>query len=165
LYIWSTIFACPLNKHRLHSVRASRQLIIFSGLSGAGKSPLAEAIGRRFSVLYLQKIGWKRYYCKVSVLPPAQTSRGFNWLSIVYDSRAVPIYARTVCDPGSCRQYSQYSKNMAASGRPLPGWHQLEWSDVEKVRGDHSLWEGTRLVLDMVDPFNDDLARAVAYCE
>jgi hypothetical protein len=49
--------------------------------------------------------------------------------------------------------------------RTIPGWHELEWSDVERVRGYYSLWEGEHLVLDMLNSFNENFLKAKTYCE
>jgi hypothetical protein len=41
----------------------------------------------------------------------------------------------------------------------------LEWEEVEKVREYFFPWEEERLVLDMVKPFEENLSRAMSYCE
>jgi hypothetical protein len=41
--------------------------------------------------------------------------------------------------------------------RNIPGWHELTWPDVEKVKQYYA-------VLDMVNPFEENLFKARAYC-
>ena len=48
--------------------------------------------------------------------------------------------------------------------RDIPGWHELAWSEVERVRRYYVPWEGDRLVLDMASPFNENISKAKAYC-
>jgi len=49
--------------------------------------------------------------------------------------------------------------------RHIPGWHELQWSDVENVRRYYLPWEEERLILDLVNQFEKNLSKAIAYCE
>ena len=64
-----------------------------------------------------------------------------------------------------CSDESFHRARLITRQRRIPGWHELEWSDVEKVKGYFSPWRGERLILDSIDPFEQNLARALAYCE
>jgi len=48
--------------------------------------------------------------------------------------------------------------------RKIPGWHELEWSEVEKVKEYYVPWEGEHLVLDMTHSFNENFLKAKIYC-
>jgi hypothetical protein len=48
--------------------------------------------------------------------------------------------------------------------RNIPGWHELEWSEVERVKQYFLPWEEERLVLDMTKPFRENILKAKAYC-
>ena len=64
-----------------------------------------------------------------------------------------------------CSDESFHRSQLTKRKRNIPGWHELQWSDVEKVRAYFSPWDGERLVLDMVHPFEENLAKAITYCE
>jgi hypothetical protein len=49
--------------------------------------------------------------------------------------------------------------------RYIPGWHELEWSEVERVKQYYSPWEGERLIVDMTYLFNESYLKAKTYCE
>jgi predicted kinase len=49
--------------------------------------------------------------------------------------------------------------------RNIPGWHELEWSEVQRVKQYYLPWEEEHLVLDMAQPFEENLLKARKYCE
>ncbi|HEX9331058.1 MAG TPA: AAA family ATPase [Anaerolineales bacterium] len=49
--------------------------------------------------------------------------------------------------------------------RNISGWHELEWAEVERVKQYYFPWEGERLVLDMINPFDENLLKARIYCK
>ena len=53
---------------------------------------------------------------------------------------------------------------LVARQRKIPGWHELQWSDVERVKSYYLPWEGELLVLDMMETFEENLAKALSYC-
>jgi predicted kinase len=64
-----------------------------------------------------------------------------------------------------CSDQSLHRSRLKERKRNIPGWHELEWSEVERVKQYYSQWEGERLVLDMVHSFNDNFLKAKTYCE
>jgi len=64
-----------------------------------------------------------------------------------------------------CSDESLHRSRLKDRNRNIPGWHELEWSEVERVKQYYSPWEGERLVLDMVYPFDENLLKARIYCE
>jgi predicted kinase len=64
-----------------------------------------------------------------------------------------------------CSDESVHRKQLERRERNIPGWHELQWSDVEKVKESFSPWNEERLVLDMVQPFEENASKAVKYCE
>jgi hypothetical protein len=48
--------------------------------------------------------------------------------------------------------------------RSIPGWRQLEWFEVERVKRYYFPWEGEHLVLDMANPFTENFLKAKTYC-
>ena len=49
--------------------------------------------------------------------------------------------------------------------RGIPGWHELEWSDVEFVRSYYLSWEDKRLILDSILPIDEKIITDLGYCK
>jgi predicted kinase len=64
-----------------------------------------------------------------------------------------------------CSDEVLHRARLAVRQRNIPGWHELEWSEVERVKRYYSGWAEEHLTLDAVRPFDDNLAAALAYCK
>jgi len=64
-----------------------------------------------------------------------------------------------------CSDEAVHRSRLNQRKRGIPGWHELEWSDVEKVKQYFVPWTEERLVLDMVHPFVVNLSKVKKYCE
>ena len=170
------------------------KLIVFSGLPGTGKSKLAEALGRELRIPVFAK-DWLEATLLRSGLKPGSEEKslgfaGYELLttlaerqlilgqSVILDSVAASASIR-----GAWRQLSdQYEADWRAiecicsdeslhrlrlNGRQrnIPGWHELEWAEVERVKRYYIPWEGKRLVLDMTNSLTENLLKAKTYCE
>lgn len=170
------------------------KLIIFSGLPGTGKSTLAEELGKHFTIPVFAK-DWLEATLLRSELMPSNPekplgSAGYQLLttlaerqlmlgqSIILDSVASTGTIRSTWKRLSdlyqaqwqvieciCSDESVHRQMLSRRDRNIPGWHELQWSDVENVRRYYLPWAGERLVLDIVDRFEENLAKAIAYCE
>lgn len=170
------------------------KLIIFSGLPGTGKSTLAEAIGRDLGIPVFAK-DWLEAALLRSKLKSTCEDKslgfaGYELLTIlaqrqlmlnqsaILDSVAAVKTLRTTWQELAKQNYANYyviecicsdesihRARLRERQRNIPGWHELEWSEVERVKGYYSAWEGERLVLDMVNPFNENFLKAKTYCE
>jgi hypothetical protein len=49
--------------------------------------------------------------------------------------------------------------------RDIPGRHELEWPEVERVKRYFVPWEEDHLVLDIVNPITEKIPKAKIYCE
>jgi hypothetical protein len=121
-------------------------LIIFSGLPGTGKSILADAVLVQSELVRSRKV------------------TGFHRLPAL-DRLAERYQAKRLVIECVCSDEAFHHSSPPKRERNIPGWRELEWSEVEKVRGYFLPWEGKRLVLDRTNPFEDNLAKAIAYCE
>jgi predicted kinase len=63
-----------------------------------------------------------------------------------------------------CSDESLHRSRLQMRKRNIPGWHELTWSDVQKVKERYAAWEEERLILDMIHPFEENYAKARAYC-
>jgi predicted kinase len=170
------------------------KLIIFSGLPGTGKSTLAEAVGKALGIPVFAK-DWLEAVLLSSGLNPTSEDKslgfaGYELLtvlatrqlmlgqSVILDSVAA---SKTIRDTwlnlaeqygASCRviecicsDQSLQRRQLKQRQRNIPGWHELEWSEVERVKGYYSPWEGERITLDMANSFNENFLKAKTYCE
>ena len=170
------------------------KLIVFSGLPGTGKSSLAEAIGRDFRIPVFAK-DWLEATLLRSDLKPTSEEKslgfaGYELLttlaerqlmlgqSVILDSVAASLSIRSVWRQLSdqygadwrvveciCSDQPLHRSRLSGRKRSIPGWHELEWSEVERVRQYYVSWEGDRLVLDMTNAFSENLLKAKIYCE
>ncbi len=170
------------------------KLIIFSGLPGTGKSTLADAVGKHLSKPVFAK-DWLEATLVLSELVPSSPdkplgSAGYQLLtllaerqfmlgqSVILDSVAGTLgirktwqllaeryQAEILVVECVCSDEAFHRSSLLRRERHIPGWHELEWSNVEAVMGYYSPWQGKRLILDMMDSFEDNLDRAIAYCE
>lgn len=170
------------------------KLIVFSGLPGTGKSTLAEAVGRRLSTPVFAR-DWLEAALLRSELVPSDPHRplgsaGYQLMttlaerqlsleqSAILDSVASTqtiretwkhlskkYHASWIVIECICSDETFHKMQLARRKRQIPGWHELDWEEVEKVRKYYSPWQEERLVLDLTDPFEENLARAIAYCE
>ena len=170
------------------------KLIIFSGLPGTGKSTLAEELGKHFAIPVFAK-DWLEATLVRSELVPSNPekllgSAGYQLLTTLAERQLMlgqSVILDSVASTGSirstCRQLCEHYQAqwrviecictdeaihramLNRRERHIPGWHELQWSDVESVKEYYLPWEGERLMLDMMNSFEENLANALAYCE
>jgi predicted kinase len=170
------------------------KLIVFSGLPGTGKSTLAEAVGKALQIPVFAK-DWLEAILLQSGLKPTNEDKslgfaGYELLTILAQ-RQLMLGQSVILDSVAASQKirdkwlklaEQYGADyrviecisadesfhrlrLKERQRAIPGWHELEWSDVERVKGYYSLWKGEHLVLDMINPFGENFLKAKTYCE
>jgi predicted kinase len=169
------------------------KLIVFSGLPGTGKSTLAEAIGRDLGIPVFAK-DWLEATLIRSGLKAAQEQKslgfaGYELLtilaerqlmlgqSVILDSVAASYSIRDTWRNLSgqygagwrviecvCSDEMLHQARLKERQRHIPGWHELEWSEVERVKRYYMPWQEERLVLDMTNPFSVNHLKAKAYC-
>jgi predicted kinase len=170
------------------------KLIIFSGLPGTGKSTLAEAVGKALEIPVFAK-DWLEAALLRSGLKPTSADKSLGYAgyelltvlakrqlmlgqSVILDSVAA---SRTIRDTWLslteqynadyrvieciCSNESLHRSRLKQRQRNIPGWHELEWSEVERVEQYYFLWEEERLTLDMTNSFNENFLKAKTYCE
>ena len=170
------------------------KLIIFSGLPGTGKSTLAEGVGKALGIPVFAR-DWLEAALLRNGLQPTMEDKPLGFVgyelmtmlaerqlmlgqSVVLDSVAATESIRSRWR-GLARQYhagwrviecicsdeSLHRSRLQDRKRNIPGWHELEWADVEKGKQYYAPWQDERLKLDMTNLYNDNLAKAKAYCK
>jgi len=170
------------------------KLIVFSGLPGTGKSTLAEIIGKQFGIPVFAK-DWLEAVLLQNGLQPTQDGKSLGYvgyeLLITLAERQLMLGQSAILDSVAsiqtirdawrslaekyqaewrvieclCSDETVHRKRLLTRERKIPGWHELEWSEVERVKEYYVPWQEELLVLDMVQPFEENLFRAKVYCE
>src|SRR5512139_2668767 len=168
------------------------QLIIFTGLPGAGKSSIAEAVARNLGIPVFAK-DWLEaalIHCELQPVEgaPPLGSAGYQLLtilaerqlqlgqSVILDSVASTLTIRAEwrslaqtyqakwrvieC---TCSDIATHRDRLGGRQRGIPGWHELDWSEVERVKAYYAPWEEERLILDAVKPLEENIAAALHY--
>lgn len=168
------------------------QLIIVSGLPGTGKSALAEAIGHELGVPVFAK-DWLEATIRRCGLNEISLPKGLGYIgyellttlalrqlqigqSVILDSVAstedIREQWRKLAQAYSaewrviecvCSDENVHRSRLKTRQRNIPGWHELEWSEVERVRGYFVPWVEPRLILDMINPLEENLASALGF--
>lgn len=168
------------------------QLIVFTGLPGTGKSTLAEAVARKLKIPVMAK-DWLEATLRRCELRPADETKSLGYAgyellttlaerqltvgqSVILDSVASIRYVREQwrelaekynaewrvieCVWSDAARHRLYLEQRR---RNIPGWHELVWSDVERVKTYYVLWDEERLVLDAANPLGENIKAAVEY--
>jgi len=170
------------------------KLIVFSGLPGTGKSTLAEIIGKQFGVPVFAK-DWLEAVLLQNGLQPTRDGKSLGYVgyellttlaerqlmlgqSVILDSvagiqrirdawkgLAERYHAGWRVIECICSNEEIHRERLGTRKRNIPGWHELDWFEVEKVRDYYEPWQQEHLVLDMMKPFEENLFQAGVYCE
>jgi predicted kinase len=171
------------------------QLIVFAGLPGTGKSSLAEAVGRKLAIPVFAKDWLEGVLVRCELQPATEAApslgfAGYELLttlaerqlrlgqSVILDCVAGPQAIRAewqalAAQYGAgwrvieclCSDEAEHRSRLQRRVRGIPGWHELDWGDVQKVAAYYAPWQEPRLVLDAVQPWEDNLAAALRYLE
>jgi predicted kinase len=167
-------------------------LIVFSGLPGTGKSSIAEVVARKLGIPVFAK-DWLEAALVRCELKPAENglllgSAGYHLLttlaerqlqlgqSVILDSVAsthsIRAEWRALAQAYQaewrviecvCSDETVHRARLGVRERGIPGWHELDWSEVERVKAYYAPWDGQRLILDSMNPLEENIAAALRY--
>ena len=169
------------------------KLIVFSGLPGTGKSTIAEMLGRELSIPVFAK-DWLEATLLRSRLTPTLEDKPLGFVAYellaILAERQLMLNQSVILDSVAGRQgiraqwhqlAGQYKagwrviecvcsdenlhrSRLSGRQRGIPGWHELEWADVQKAKQIYEPWEEEHLVLDMVNAVDENILKARVYC-
>lgn len=164
-------------------------LVVFTGLPGTGKSTLAEHAGQLlgspvFSKDVLEATLWRSgigreansgfaSYELLTTLAQEQLRRRQSaildsvatferirstWRSLAHEHGAA--FKVVEC---TCSDEGLHRARLVGRQRCIPGWYEVTWEEVERVRRSYEAWDDDRLILDAVNPLDQNLALLAAY--
>lgn len=168
------------------------RLVAFSGLPGTGKSALAESVGRELRIPVFAKDWIEATLLRCELVPTNQDkplgSAGYQLLtvlaerqlmleqSVILDSvastqsirstwreLAEKYNAKWLVIECVCSDKQVHRARLSTRQRGIPGWHELDWSEVERVKGYYHPWDEDRLILDAMQPFEKNLELVFEY--
>jgi hypothetical protein len=172
--------------------RTPLQLIVFTGLPGTGKSSIAEAVARELGIPVFAK-DWleaalircelqptegglplgSAAYELLTTLAERQLQLGQSvTLDSVASTLSIRVEWRNLAQAYQaewrviecvCSDEAAQRDRMEVRQRHIPGWHELDWSEVERVKAYYAPWDEERLILDAVHPLADNIAAALQY--
>ena len=167
------------------------RLIVFSGLPGSGKSAIAEALALELKAPVYAKDWLEAPILKTDLVPRDQLGAiGYDLLTAlarrqltfgqtaILDSVASTASIRSTWRALAeeleadrfvieciCSDQDIHKARLSERKRNIPGWPELDWSEVERVRGYFEPWSEDRLILDSVEQLACNVQKAVRYVE
>jgi predicted kinase len=167
------------------------QLIVFSGLPGTGKSTLADEVGRFLSIPVFAKDWLEAALKRCDDLQNVQTGYAGYELLTTLAVRQLQLHQSAVLDSVAstdqirntwralaaqhravwrviecvCSDETVHRARLETRRRNIPGWEELSWAEVERVRGYYASWQEERLVVDMVQPIDINLKAVLGYLD
>ena len=164
-------------------------LVVISGLPGAGKSTLADAVGRELGAPVLSvdpveaaiwrcgiprsfETGWAAYEV-AAVLAEHQLVLGLTVITDSVSSLEVArnMWRQAAARAGSglaiieviCSDENVHRQRLAHRQRDIPGFQEPSWDNVQARRSEWEPWDDNRLVVDTVRSMDVNVADALGY--
>jgi predicted kinase len=175
----------------MDSGTSSPQIIAFTGLPGTGKSTLAERLGRASGVPVfasdwlmgslaphgvLSDLDYETFlaldYGLMETLIVRQLMLGQSAITdCVLDDATAQRWAEIAAEHGApmrviecvCSDTDLHRSRVEGRVRGIPGWHEIDWAHVERLRADLPPLALDRLTADAIDPVESNLALVQGY--
>jgi predicted kinase len=166
---------------------------VFTGLPGSGKSCLAEAVAHRLGVPVFAKDWLEATLRRCGLGEDEGSTRSSGYVSyellttlaerqlatgqsVILDSVAsferIRSQWRGLAERYGaewrvveviCTDEALHRERLTGRERGIPGWHELDWSEVERVKAYYEPWEDDRLIVDTARPLAENVAAVLAY--
>jgi hypothetical protein len=130
---------------------AQSQVIIFTGLPGTGKSTLAEQV----ATLVTRQLMLGQDAVVDALVSESQVA--------AWRTAAARFSARWYLIECICSDEVIHRGRVEGRIRGIPGWHEIGWDFVERMRAELSLLSAVRLTIDAMEPVADNLRRVLDY--
>ena len=167
------------------------KLVVLTGLPGTGKSAIAEAVAGHLRAPVFAKDRLEAPLLRSGAVRPEQLgSLGYELLTTLAD-RQLALGQSAVLDSVAstasirsawreladrhraawyviecvCSDPNVHRQRLDGRARGIPDWPELDWSEVERVRGYYAPWDEPRLTLDAMALLGDNIVRAVDYID
>ena len=164
-------------------------LILIAGLPGTGKSTRAEGLGRALGVPVFakdwleaalwrsgigreQNSGWAGYELLTTLAErQLRLSQSAILDCVASNEELRQCWRALAAKHGAafravecvCADEALHRARLEGRQRGIPGWYELDWAEVERVRATYEPWTSERLGLDMTQPATENLAAALAF--
>jgi predicted kinase len=171
---------------------ARQQVIIFTGLPGTGKSTLAEQVARTAGVpafagdwlmgglkpahAALARLDRSAYVAAwfglLRTLVTRQLMLGQSAIvddvvgdgqEVLWRETAAQFSARLYLIDCVCSDETVHRSRVEARVRGIPGWHEIGWDHVERMRAEVPLLTMERLTVDAMEPVAANLRHVLDY--
>ena len=165
------------------------KLVVLTGLPGTGKSAIAEAVGQHLQAPVFAKDRIEAPLLRSGAVARDQLGAlGYDLLTTLADRQLVLGQSAVLDSVASttsirstwqalarqhgarwyviecvCSDVTVHQERLNGRDRGIPGWPELEWSEVEGVRNYYAPWDEPRLTLDATVALADNIDRAIAY--
>ncbi len=164
-------------------------LVVFSGLPGAGKSAIADQLGRRLPAPVLSVDPIEGAVCRAGITQSFETGVAAYEVAAVLAEHQLRLGLQVIADAVNaveiarsmwrraarnadapvtvievvCSDTGLHRSRLSARARGIDGFPEPTWDEVVARRDEWEQWTEDRLVLDTVEPISHNVERVVAH--